>query len=224
MGLCQGFGRAMSLGEVVTKKILSHPGSLLSGLSVAVLCGGRSRRFGSNKSLALINGRPLVQHLCEEINPLTNDLFLVTKKSLIPLFAFLDLRVVAEPYQEFASLLGIRQALESAHHDWVFIVAVDLACLQAQFIEQLWDQRTETMQAIIPQTDRSQPLAALYHRSFLPRIKKRCQEQKFRLQELGSYDEVFAYPCPSEYESCLHNVNYPEDLKEIELSRKFGPT
>ncbi len=188
---------------------------MISGLSVAVVCGGRSRRFGSNKSLALFRGKPLVEHISLELKPLTDDLFLVTKEHLRPSFDFLGVRIVVEPQAEFASILGIRQALEAAHHDWVMVVAVDMPCLSSEFIYELWDQRSPSIRAIFPKTNRIQPLCALYQKSFLPEIQNRCQKQQFRLQELADYNDVISYPCPAEFEDCLQNINRPEDLLEV---------
>ncbi|MDZ3833313.1 MAG: molybdenum cofactor guanylyltransferase [Sphingopyxis sp.] len=43
----------------------------------AVLAGGRSRRFGSDKALALLHGRPLIDHAADALRPHCDALVIV---------------------------------------------------------------------------------------------------------------------------------------------------
>ncbi len=40
-----------------------------SGICGAIIAGGQSRRFGSDKAVALLQGRPLIEHVIDELLP-----------------------------------------------------------------------------------------------------------------------------------------------------------
>jgi molybdopterin-guanine dinucleotide biosynthesis protein A len=47
------------------------------GLLGAVLAGGQSRRFGSDKAMALLDGRPLIEHVVASLLPQVEDVLIV---------------------------------------------------------------------------------------------------------------------------------------------------
>src|ERR1043166_4342024 len=92
--------------------------------SVAILAGGESRRFGSNKALADFEGETLVGRAARRLGPLTNDLFLVANDPAP--YAFLGLVVHPDDRPGHGPLSGLHAALLRARHEWTFLVACDM--------------------------------------------------------------------------------------------------
>jgi molybdopterin-guanine dinucleotide biosynthesis protein A len=47
-------------------------------VSIAVLAGGKSRRMGQNKSFILLNGKPMIDHILDQLASLELPIFIVT--------------------------------------------------------------------------------------------------------------------------------------------------
>lgn len=50
----------------------------------AVLAGGESRRFGSDKAMALLDGRPLIEHAIASLAPFTERVIVIGREDSIP--------------------------------------------------------------------------------------------------------------------------------------------
>ncbi|WP_455283609.1 molybdenum cofactor guanylyltransferase, partial [[Eubacterium] cellulosolvens] len=48
-----------------------------SSRAAIILVGGRSSRFGSNKALETLAGKPLIRHIVERLSDVSNEVFVV---------------------------------------------------------------------------------------------------------------------------------------------------
>ncbi|KKC26593.1 molybdenum cofactor guanylyltransferase [Sphingomonas sp. SRS2] len=80
----------------------------MSRLLGAILAGGRSSRFGSDKAEALWQGRPLVEHAAAMLRPIVDDIVLCGR-------SYGDLPAIADrPEGDMGPLGGINAALHHA--------------------------------------------------------------------------------------------------------------
>lgn len=63
--------------------------------TMIIVAGGKSMRFGSDKLLARINEKPLLNHTIDSVAPFVDQIVLVVREELIEQFASPDLIVVA---------------------------------------------------------------------------------------------------------------------------------
>ncbi|MEK7382693.1 MAG: molybdenum cofactor guanylyltransferase [Elusimicrobiota bacterium] len=139
----------------------------------AVLAGGLSRRFGSDKSAAPWRGATLVSTVADVLSGVF-DLTLVVVKDPAP---FLRLerpgrRVVRDLRPEAHSLGGVRSALAHAATERVFVCACDMPFLDAGLVRGL-AELGGGFDAVVPVWEgRLQPLCAVYGRACVPVIDR----------------------------------------------------
>jgi len=158
-----------------------------SSISVAILCGGISRRFGSEKALVMAGERPLCQWITDRLSDVTDDLFLqMAPGATIPV----DLPVHHDPNPGGGPKSGIHGALLSARHPRVFIVGSDMPNVDPRLPVILAE--APAADAVVPRWDNGwvEPLCALYSRTALPLIVDQLGEGRLKLSQL--HDELDA--------------------------------
>jgi len=136
--------------------------------TVVVLAGGRSSRFGSNKALQSLAGKPLIRHVVDRL-PNVYDIAVVIGRSerATKYLAVLPKRVrVINDYKEGKNpLIGVVSGLQSVASDYVAVLACDAPFVHDAVIDFLFRRALEA-DAAIPRWDagRIEPLQAVYRR------------------------------------------------------------
>ena len=205
-------------------------GRLISGATGVVLAGGRSSRFGTNKALALLEGRPLIQHATDCLQNLFS-LCLVSANQP-DAYAFLGLPVIRDRHPDQGPLSGIHAALSAAATPWVFVTACDLPRQNPLLIRYLWSLTEEPPgspsgsppggpSAVLPCAQRGpEPLYGFYHRRILPVVERRLQTRQNRLRDLLAEIEprlvtMAEMPAGCDDPATFHNVNRPAELEAL---------
>jgi molybdopterin-guanine dinucleotide biosynthesis protein A len=149
--------------------------------SAAVLAGGWSKRFGSDKASFVWQGKSLLTWVLDSLQD-ADERFIVANRP----YPESGLTVYADQIPGGDSLSGIHAALVHARHDWVAIAACDLPNLQSAYWAFLLSQIQPTRQAVagIGPGGFAEPLAALYHRSLLADIEDRLRSNRLKLQAI----------------------------------------
>ena len=182
-----------------------------------VLAGGRSSRFGRNKALADVDGKPMALHVADRIRPVVDSIALVG-----PAIAYQDLglRVIEDSLDGFGPVAGILAAVEDSAAPWILVVACDLPNIRPQFLEMLFRRaESSSVDAVIPLAadGREQPLCAVYNKSMAGQLRQAVKSGVAKVTAaIGGAD--LAYLLPPEYAvldpsgEMLLNVNRPDDL------------
>jgi molybdenum cofactor guanylyltransferase len=105
-----------------------------------ILAGGRSTRFGSDKALAVVSGKTLLEHCIERLRPQVTELA-VNTNSNDPAFAETGLSLLKDATPDFRGpLAGVLAALEWASimgTDAVITAAVDTPLFPANLVARL---------------------------------------------------------------------------------------
>lgn len=137
-----------------------------------ILIGGRSRRFGSDKSLAILGGKRVVDALAGEISTAlpgsritsvagSNDQLISGAGLATRMPMIFDLAPGRGPVG------GLHAALSYTMADWSLVLACDMPFISAGLIRLLVENCDRLSDAVVPiQPDgRPQPLCALYRRA-----------------------------------------------------------
>lgn len=188
----------------------AHPGSPVG----VVLAGGLGRRIGGDKAIVELEGRPLLDYAVEVLHEVCDDVVVVAKRdTLLPALSRIA-DVWIEPDAPRHPLVGVLQALESAHGRPVLVVPVDLPLMDGATLRVLLETDPEGAAAVVPRVHgRLQPLCALYApaardrlRGFDPHARATDVVEALGIREVAAPDPT-----------AFHNVNRPEDLLQASV-------
>ncbi|WP_104991579.1 molybdenum cofactor guanylyltransferase [Deinococcus sp. NW-56] len=185
----------------------------------ALTAGGRSSRFGTDKALARLEGRTLLEHVAASLEGCPVRL-LIAPPGRYALRSWLP---VSDTRPGEGPLGALEAALSAAEQHtgpgWVAFAGVDLPRLTPAYWALLAGARTPDARSVLclDAAGRAQPLGALYHTSLRSHVTTLLDAGEGRLR-LAARDVVTV---PHEAVTrvsphALHNVNTPADLATLE--------
>ncbi len=141
-----------------------------AAFSGAVLAGGRSQRFGSDKARFVLDGKPLLTRVLESLAA-ASERFVVADRD----YSDFGPPVYADVLPAQTPLSGVHTALSRAAEDWVAVVACDLPYLTPAYWARLARHRAGVQAVVVRRGGRLEPLAAFYHRDLAPEAGRRLQ-------------------------------------------------
>jgi molybdopterin-guanine dinucleotide biosynthesis protein A len=193
---------------------------VVTDVSAAIVAGGQARRLGGgDKSRLVVRGRTIIVRQVEILQPLTDDLFLVS--SFGDRHADLGLPVHPDVVAGAGAMGGLLTALEAARHELVIVVACDLPFLSAPLLSRLVElaRRADAAWAATPRGP--EPLLACYQRRVRDVVRARIDAGQRRLSDLDTVlhiarldgDDLAAYGA---VDDLVANVNTPDDLRRVQ--------
>jgi len=187
-----------------------------SNTTGVILCGGSSRRMGSDKALLSLNNRKIIEYVAEAVQSVCETVFIVAQPHQD--FSFLGKTILHDLIPDFGVLMGLYTGLKNAPTDRVLAVACDMPFLQPKLLEYLIDVDIEA-DVVVPKIDKHfEPLLAIYSKNCLGPIEdmiKRSQKclydlyPKVRVREISQKEFQIFDP---ELKSFI-NFNTPKELK-----------
>lgn len=192
----------------------------MQDLVAVVTAGGHSRRFGSDKALARLEGRPLLELVAASLDACPLRLLIAPpgRYTLPGWHNVLDTRPGEGPLAALEAALSAAQV--QAGSDWVAFAGVDMPRLTRPYWEVLARARTPDARAVLSLNGEGQPqpLAALYHTALLPHVTALLDAGERRLRAaalLGSTVTVPHHILQAASPDALRNVNTPADLAAL---------
>ena len=175
-----------------------------------VLAGGQSRRMGTDKSLLPFHGRPLIQHVCDQLRLLVSDILIAANSD--GRFSFLSLPVITDEVPGQGPLRGIASALAASRHDLNFVIACDIPWVDHVLLKFLL-QEAQGCDCVMPVTREGyyEPLFAVYRKNALPAMLSALESGQRRVTALFPYCRVRTIVVPDR--KWLDNVNTRDDYQ-----------
>jgi len=179
--------------------------------SGAILAGGSSRRFGQDKALYVLKGKPLINWVMDSLDE-ASERFVVSNRDYPGLGqAHHDLKLGGD------TMSGLHSALAHAKQNWVAVAACDQPFLTREFWRFLLGHTSPDTQAVVAFTgDYFEPLGGLYHKSLEDEVMHRLEAGQLKMQALlHSIPHVALDKTGLEARFGIHlflNANYPDDL------------
>jgi molybdopterin-guanine dinucleotide biosynthesis protein A len=189
-------------------------------LTIAIQAGGQSTRMGRDKALVKLHGKPLIEHVLEQVHDLGNDLLITTNSP--KKLEYLGVRLVHDRIPGAGALYGLETALLAAEGDYALLVACDAPFISRRLLEYLIDLRSLGDVIIPKKGDRYEPLQAVYNRtSCLPAVSQALQSGEKRM--ISFFPSIQVHTIDGRTIDRLDpagisffNINTPADLVEAE--------
>ncbi len=191
---------------------------MTQALAVAILAGGHSKRMGSDKSFALLDGRPLLEHVIEHVTALDLPLILIAND--VERYQPFGLPVFSDLLPEKGSLGGIYTAISVSQAEYTLCVACDMPFLNPALLGHLVSLRQDYA-AVVPRVaNRAQGLHALYQQTCAPALRSALDQDRLRIGEFlqtirTRYVEEDDLRLLDPDLRSFTNMNTPEELRSI---------
>jgi molybdopterin-guanine dinucleotide biosynthesis protein A len=180
-----------------------------------LLAGGRSRRFGADKRLALFDGQALARTACQKLSQVIDGTVFAATGARRDTLPGLECAILlVDEVHERGPLGGIAAGLRRARSG-VLVLACDLPLVRVRTLERLIRVARNTNRAVALRGPRGwEPLVAWYPVAALETIRTVLKSSRpapfLVLERLG------AAALPVHDATELANVNTPADLAEAE--------
>jgi molybdopterin-guanine dinucleotide biosynthesis protein A len=181
------------------------------------MAGGKSSRMGTDKSFVPLLGKPLIEHVLERIDGLSDDVIVITNSP--ERYAYLNLPLFGDIHPDRGPLGGLHTALSQAIHPHVLVVACDMPWLNRLLLNYMLSLRT-TADIIAPLWQkRPEPLHAIYGKACLHPVEENLKSGKLKLTSFYGRVKV-RFLDPDEISRLdpegrsFANVNTPGDLAQ----------
>lgn len=185
----------------------------LENITGVVLCGGQSRRFGSDKSVAIIEGVSMMERSMSVLEPMVSETLIACGPSHRQ-YPY-DLRHVEDSFLDAGPLAGILAALDVSSSAYLLVLAVDLPFVSTSSLQKLVSQCGEVPDAIVvagsSAKNQSQPLCGIWPRTVRNALNAYLESGKRSVFGFLEEQRVSVVEFPEEE---LRNVNSRRDLDE----------
>lgn len=173
-----------------------------------VLAGGESKRMKTDKTLLPINGRPMIEHVWNQLRYHFDEILVSASeagKYVLP-----GVRVVPDRTPGQGPLMGIASALEVSTHDLNLVVACDIPEIDIALARQMLAQ-AEGYDVVVPRAEQSllEPLFAVYRKSVLGVMQETLCSGERRIRAVFDRCKVKYFNLPDTRR--LRNINTMEE-------------
>lgn len=180
-----------------------------------ILAGGRSSRFGRDKTLVTVDGLPLAARAAGFCRPLFDEILIASNAA--DKFHIEGAREISDVFPDAGPLGGIHSGLAHSRNDAVFVMACDMPHFSAALCQRLLDG-SAGYDVFIPSIEGEiEPLFGVYRRAALPAIESMLQSRQYRVRSLFSIVKTGFLPvelAPGE-ENPFFNINYAADYERL---------
>ena len=197
-----------------------------------VLAGGFSQRFGRDKCLIELAGKPLLVHVLEKVSKIVNECLVVVaseeQRRMLSSMLGSEASLVVDRYEGQSPLVGALTGFETVQGEYALLLPCDTPFISADVVELLFDLCADRS-AVVPRWPNGfiEPLQAVYHaNSAVTAAKVALSEGKHNLSSMIAHMRRVRYLSTLVLEQLdsklltFSNVNTPEDLKRAEALLK----
>ena len=176
------------------------------GLTGILLVGGASRRFGSPKALATLDGETLAHRSWRTLGAVCDERIAVGKRTAPRELPF---PVVDDATDVQAPIAGIVAGLQAATNELTVVLPVDTPLVRPADLRLLADACVD---AAVPQTG---PLPCALRHSALPVLQRRLAAGELALRDAFAELDARVVEIDTAW---LANINTPADLEALEVA------
>ncbi|MGM0590654.1 MAG: molybdenum cofactor guanylyltransferase [Halobacteriota archaeon] len=133
-----------------------------------VLAGGKSTRFtGDDKALATLDGRPMIRHVVEAVEPAVDEVVVNCRPTQRSTFETVldgvDVTFAEDPITDRGPVAGLRTGLRSTDAEYAAVLACDMPFVTAALLSFLFSEARNRTGAISGSDGRFRPFPSVVH-------------------------------------------------------------
>ena len=191
---------------------------MLKNLSAAVICGGKSKRFGEPKSLVTFNNRHLVDYAIDLAKQIGQDQFLIYGET--NLFNAKDINCIPDFIPNCGPLGGVYTALLTSKGPWTAMIPCDMHFLETKVYEMLFENRVENRAVVALSENGMESLVSIWPSSIKEMVESTIHKKELAIHTLlkkcQAVEISFPETMPNYRFEIFDNVNTKEDLRGIQ--------
>ena len=193
--------------------------------SFALLSGGSSRRFVSDKTKALLYGKPLFLYGLECGLEISDNVLHISKNKDKYKPFINNVKYLEDELDVICPMSGLITAARHAKYEYIFILSADSPLITGNFFKYLYNN-IKSYDGVMPVINsKSYPLTAVYKKSILLSMEEDYNKENYKLiKSLEKHnilylqeDEIIKAGFKKDI---FININYKDDLKSLE--KKHG--
>jgi molybdopterin-guanine dinucleotide biosynthesis protein A len=194
-------------------------------MNAILLSGGNSSRFGTNKALESINGKPLIEQIVENLKNAFEKVYIIGN---VKEYIFLqDVFFCEDIIPNKGPLGGILTGLICSDSEYNFLTGCDMPFLTSEFFEFVKLQKKDYDVLVPEYNSYLEPLAAVYSKKCLPFISDSLKKDQLKLKSFFPKVKVRIIKETvireiGEPEKLFFNINYKEDVEKLEMNMERG--
>lgn len=184
--------------------------------AAVVLCGGQSRRMGTDKAFLSYQGQPLWQYQLDFLRRFgpTQVMLSGRRGAAYPGAA----EIVLDAPGGSGPVAGLTAALENCRHPHLLVLAVDMPKASADLIQALLARREPGCGVIPFIGEQPEPLLALYPQAALSLAQAQLRQGRLKARDFARVCEQSGLarrlPCENALLPNFENWNQPSDLDD----------
>lgn len=178
-----------------------------------ILAGGKSSRFGADKTTLPWGNRLIIHHLVEACNKFADEVLIISNQQ--NKFAIEGVREISDIFKEKGPLGGFHAGMEAARYDKIFFTACDMPLFNLELAQKLLTQLDQGAEAAIPRHgERTEPLfSAILRPAALSKATAMLQQDNRRLMDFFRQLNTSYLECQEE--DFQFNLNRQEDYQSF---------
>jgi len=202
--------------------------------STIILAGGPSRRFGEDKGLALLAGKPLIAHIADRVDGLTDEIITVVssphQREAVTRILDGRVRVVVDELDVRSPLVGAAAGFRNARGEYSLLLPCDTPFVSREVLSLLLEI-SPGVNAVIPRWPNGyvEPLQAVYRtRRALQAAEETIRMGRLDMRSMISllrrvrYVSTLVLKQLDPNLTTFFNLNTPQDLRRAEILLQRG--
>jgi len=140
--------------------------TIMEKATAIIMAGGDSSRMNAEKSMLSIKGKPIIQHICEQLYGSFEQILISAGE--VGKYDLPGCEIVQDKMPGQGPLMGIASALEVSANELNFVVACDIPYIDIVYVRRMLAEAEET-DIVMPTSgdEKYEPLFAVYGKSVL---------------------------------------------------------
>lgn len=187
-------------------------------ISVVILAGGKSRRFGDPKAQAYFGNQRLIDYSVNIAELISENVLIV--KHPQQEFNQPSISVLSDIIPDCGPAGGIYTALEAIQTPWLAVLPCDMPLLIPEIYKILYNNREEGKPVVAISENGMESLISVWNKSLAGKIKPYLMRNELALHKillaLSAVQISIPDTLPEYQPEIFFNINHKKDLEEME--------